>query len=543
MRILLILLLLISSAVAQVQSDEAYNTDLPVTAHQEDMAADLQLYPTNENYLGVRYKAALLEDDLPNTGWVLLFGESGFTRRGEYQPHFIDLMIKAGWADVYHNFLCAAGFPQAEKRYRKFTIEFGLSDYEDVSWAGGVQDNDIAAFSHNPDLLPLKFTNIDSTSPDAPDKIMAEYQVDKGGFLEGREIEVSFVRAELTRLSKDVNYFMDPDNGCKPNSQADILYWRWIARLVVPSLGINASVSFYINAEQGEYLTGQNVLNFMWENPGRPAIETDRFRVIIFDPEVLTKSGWRKATIFLADYRTPLEHLPIDKDGHLLAGYRKVNYKGVPAIEASFGYGYTDYVTDGNPTDYEKSLFTKGVIDLSTPWGERNCEIMVLSNPGVEIYLNGELIGRSNSSGMLNIPSVLPGYHEIMAVDKNLGIFSQQLVYLAQGERKIVSLKEFQAMTTIGLLKSKYEELQNKYNELKENNEKLYASFNDLSAKYNSLNSSYVSLKARFEKLQKDYDDLRAISMAYGVFSVVIIAVLFALFYRARKPTQPKQGA
>ncbi|MGC8933493.1 MAG: hypothetical protein ACP5LQ_09455, partial [Candidatus Methanodesulfokora sp.] len=279
----ILLLLLIPSAVtAQMQSDlEVYDMSLspPITMHQGDMAADMGYNGGSENYIGVKYKAALLEDHLPTTGWVILFGESGFTRRGEYQPHFIDLMIKAGWADIYHNCLCAAGFPPAERIYRNFTIQLGLSDYEDVSWAGGIQDNDIAAFSHNPDLLPLKFTNIDSTSPDAPDKIMAEYQVDKGGFLEGREIEVSFVRAELTRLPGDGNYFMDPDNGCKPKSQGDIIYRRWIARLVVPSLGINASVSFYINAEQGEYLTGQNVLNFMWENPGRPAIETDRFRV------------------------------------------------------------------------------------------------------------------------------------------------------------------------------------------------------------------------------------------------------------------------
>ncbi|MGC9021463.1 MAG: hypothetical protein ACP5KE_09690, partial [Candidatus Methanodesulfokora sp.] len=444
MGIPIILLLISSAVVAQAQPDpNAHNINLnpSMTIQQGDMAADLQLYPTSTFYLGVKYKAALLEDHLPATGWVILFGESGFTHEGEYQPHLIDLMIKAGWADIYHNGLCAAGFPPAEKIYRNFTIQFGLSDYEDVSWAGGIQDNDIAALSHDPSLLPLKFTNIDSTSPDAPDKIMAEYQVDKGGFLEGREIEVSFVRAELTRLPKDGNYFIDPDNCCKPNSQADIVYRRWIARLVIPSLGVNTSVSFYINAEQGEYLTGQNILNFMWENPGRPAIETDRFKVIIYDTEVLTTSGeWKKATLFLADYRTPLEHLPMNEKGQLLAGYRKVNYKGIPAIEASFGYGYTDYVIDGNPTDYEKSLLTKGVIDLSTPWGEKNCEIIVLSNPGVEIYLDGELVGRSNSSGMLDIPSILPGYHEIMAVDRNSSLFSRQLVYLDQRERKTVDL-------------------------------------------------------------------------------------------------------
>jgi hypothetical protein len=161
------------------------NSDSTLETNSRDFAADLQLYPSEENYLGVRYKALLLEDYLPNTGWVLLFGGSGFTRSGEYVPHFIDLMIKAGWADVYKNGLCAPGFPPVERTYRNFTVQFGLSDYEDeVS-----QDNDIAAFTHNPYLMPLMFTNIDSTSPKAPDKIMAEYQVDRGGFLEGREIE------------------------------------------------------------------------------------------------------------------------------------------------------------------------------------------------------------------------------------------------------------------------------------------------------------------------------------------------------------------
>jgi hypothetical protein len=400
----------------------------------KDFAADLQLYPSDENYLGVRYKALLLEDYLPNTGWVLLFGGNGYTYNGEYEGHFTNLMIKAGWADSWRHLTCASGFPAPEKSFKAFTIYMGLDDYEDRS----TQDNDIAAFSHNPEILPLRFTNIDSTSPEAADSIAAEYRIDKGGFLEGREIEVSLVRAELTKLPKDGNYFVDPDNGCKPNSQADILYRRWIATLSVSSLGINASVSFYINASQGEYILGQNTLNFMWENPDRPSVETDRYKVIIFDPEVLTETGeWKKALVFLADYRTPPEHLPLDKEGHLLAGYRKVNYKGKPAIEASFGYGYTDYVKDGNLTWYEKSLDTKGIIDLSTLWGSDNCSIIIIAKSDALVYVNGEYKGKTNSTGALVIPSLFPGYHELKITAG--GTVESALIYLSPGENKIVT--------------------------------------------------------------------------------------------------------
>ena len=60
-----------------------------------------------------------------------------------------------------------------------------------------------------------------------------------------------------------------------------------------------------------------------------------------------------KAARFLVDLRTPQNELPLNHLGQLVGGYRKVNYKNQPAIETSFGYGYTDYVVDGNPNDYE----------------------------------------------------------------------------------------------------------------------------------------------------------------------------------------------
>jgi hypothetical protein len=347
-------------------------------APHPDMAADAQLEPTGENFSGVKYKALLAEDELSDTGWVLLFGGSGFTADGEYQPHFIDLMIKASWANQYDDPVCANGFPQPQSVHDNFTIEFGLSDYEDT-FLGTIHDNDIAAHTRDPALFPRIYTNIDSTDPEAPDKLMAEYQIDEGGTLEGTEIEVSFVREEQTTLPQDENYFMDPDFPepllCKPNSQADILYRHWVATLAVPSLGISSSVDFYIDASQGDKVGGPaGVLNFMWENPDRPFIESDKFRVIIFDPQVRALSGeWKDASRFLVDLRTQHDHLPLDEKGRLVGGYRKVNYKGRAAIEASFGYGCTDYVVDGNPEDYEPSNATKAVIDLRHPADEQAC--------------------------------------------------------------------------------------------------------------------------------------------------------------------------
>jgi len=216
------------------------------------------------------------------------------------------------------------------------------------------------------------FTNIDSSDPPAPDKIMAEYQVDRGGTLEGRETEVSFARGEVVTLTQDMNYYMDPDleggQSCQPNRQDDISYRHWVATLSVPSLGIDSSVDFYIDAAQGDKLIGTNTLNLMWENPGRPTIEGDRFKVVIFDPEVKKTSGeWERVDRFLVDYRTPQSELPPNEQGVLVGGYRKVNYKGEAALEISFGYGYTNYVVDGNLDDYEPSAATKGVIDLRYP--------------------------------------------------------------------------------------------------------------------------------------------------------------------------------
>jgi len=323
------------------------------------MAADAKLASTTENYIGVRYNAALLEDELSETQWVLLFGGNGLTRDGEYEPHFLNLMIKGGWVNLYDDGVCASGFPQFRERRSQFTLGIGLDDYEN--------HHDIAAWSQDPTLFPRYFTNIDSTDPRAPDMIAADYQVDRGGSLEGREIEVSLVRGEVTRLPQDKNYFMDPDNGCKPNAQADILYRHWIATLNIASLGITRSIDFYLGADHGDKILGANTLNFMWESPGPqpPAIKTDKFKVIVFDPEVQTTSGeWKKATRFLVDLRTPRSELPYDEKGQLVGGYRKVNYNGQSAIEASFGYGYADYVVDANPYDIEPTDASKAVIDL-----------------------------------------------------------------------------------------------------------------------------------------------------------------------------------
>ena len=325
-------------------------------------AIDCRLAYKGEDYIGARYIARLVKAELSETSWVLLFGESGFTFNGEYQPHFVDLMIKSGWNELYRDELCAPGWPPT-KAGKNVTFEIGLTDYEDSHYS--LYDNDIAMWSRNPGIFPRRFSNVDSYDKSAADKIMAEYQIDRGGTLEGREIEVILERAEETTLSQNINYYMDPDANCLPNSQEDILYRHWIVTFCVPSLGIKSKVDIYINATQGDKLRGTEILNFMWENPGRAAIESDKFKVIIYDPEVKTVSRkWEKVEKFLVDWRTPKNELPENKDGKFLGGFRKVAYKGEPAIEASFGYGHNDYVLDGDPVNRDPA-FTMGLIDLS----------------------------------------------------------------------------------------------------------------------------------------------------------------------------------
>ena len=379
-----------------------------------DMAADCRVEPSGENYIGVRYKALLVEDELSESDWTLLFAGSGFTSNGEYQPHFIDLMIKAGWANQYSDPLCSSVVSGSSDR---FTIEFGLSDYED-SLYGWIDDNDIAAWTRDPWLFPRFFTNIDSSDPAAADKIMTEYQVDRGGALEGREIEVSLVRAEVTTLPQDQNYYMDPDlEGellCSPNSQDDITYRHWIATLGIPSLGIERSVDFYIDSTQGDKLRGTETLNFMWETPGRPVIESDKYKVIIYEPEVKTTSGhWIKASRFLVDIRTSPDHLPLI-DGELAAGYRKTTYNGLPAIEASFGYGYTDYVTDGDLYDYEPSTATMGVIELDYPT-DVSGRVVQPNRQGFAgaLVQTGSYSDVSDEQGVYEILDLEPGVHTL----------------------------------------------------------------------------------------------------------------------------------
>lgn len=324
-------------------------------------AIDCQVEPGDQDYTGVRYKAFLAEQELSETGWMLLFMSSGFTSAGEYEPHFVDLMLKASWCQVHEDGLCASGWPVAE-HLDEFGFEIGLSDYED--W-GNVLDNDIAMWSRDAELFPRRFTNIDSTEPGAPDKIMAEYQVGLGGLLEGAEIIVTLIAAEETTLPSSVNYYADPDAGCAASSHADILYRHWIVTFEVPAKGVGSTVDLYVNASEASRILRSNTLNLLWESPVSTDIENDRLRIIIFDPEVRLAAGaWVSAERFLVDWRTSAEELPVADDGSYLGGFRKVCYKGRPAIDASFGYGYLDYIRDGNPTQPDPNS-TKGVIDLS----------------------------------------------------------------------------------------------------------------------------------------------------------------------------------
>ena len=314
-----------------------------------------------ENYTGLRYRAVLVEQELSETRWVLLFGGSGFSRRGEYQPHFVDLMIKAGRAQVFADPLCDAGFPKSKRVERTFGFQVGISDYEDRRKG---QDNDIAMACEAPRIFPRMFTNIDSRDPEAADKIMAEYQVTHGD-LTGREIVVTMLRGKEMRLSQNRNLFVDPDQSCKPGAQADILYRHWPVIFEVPALEIKTVVHLFVNASQGECITRNNALNFLWENPGRPGLAGDKYRVIVYDTQVkVPPNRWKPATQFLVDWRTKRKELPVDAQGRFTGGFRKTYYKGRPAIEASFGYGHHDYVRDSDPTKPDKPD-ARGKIDLS----------------------------------------------------------------------------------------------------------------------------------------------------------------------------------
>ena len=127
---------------------------------------------------------------------------------------------------------------------------------------------------------------------------------------------------------------------------------------------------------------------------------------------------WEKVKCFRVDYRTPYSELPLDENGKLVGGYRKVNFMGKPAIETSFGYGYTDYVLDGDPTDYEKNLETKGVIDLGSPLGSPSLTLVLkvqdqYGRPltGAHISVDGSKAGLTNEQGEISVGGLYPGYH------------------------------------------------------------------------------------------------------------------------------------
>lgn len=322
---------------------------------------------SSEGYTGVRYKFICLEQELSETKWVLLFGGNKFSQDGKRPlPHSVDLMIKVSHSKVYADGACWPDLNLQHVTLDECGFQFGVIDNED---ARGLTDNDIAIWSADPLLFPRQFANIDAPEwkTSAGDKIMAEYQVQRGGKLDNVEVSISFVRAEETRLARDKNYFVDPDDNRRPASHADILYRRWVGTFEVPSRRLKTTVDCYVNAEQGKYLLGKEVLNFMWENKGRARIESDHFRVIIFDPEVQRLSGeWVPVKRFFVDWRTAEWELPRDRDGRFLGGFRPCVYRGKPALEASFGYGLTDYVIDRDPVRPDPPQH-EAVIDLAVP--------------------------------------------------------------------------------------------------------------------------------------------------------------------------------
>lgn len=101
---------------------------------------------------------------------------------------------------------------------------------------------------------------------------------------------------------------------------------------------------------------------------------------MIFEPAAKTETGeWVPITRFASDLRSPLGEYPTDEQGNIVAGFRKVEYRGKPALEASMGYGYTDYVRDSDVENYESSVATMGIIDLSTSLHEYRITVPSIS--------------------------------------------------------------------------------------------------------------------------------------------------------------------
>jgi hypothetical protein len=318
------------------------------------------------NYVGVRFKALLVDNDLSKTG-VLLFNSCGFTKRGEHQPHFFHMMIKAINSRQFTDGLCLGSGKHAQKKIKDFGFMFALQNFEDKKR----QINDIAAWTHDPRLFPRLCANIDSYLPEAADEVVAEYQVKTGGSLKGREIHVQLERAGTTRLGNDRVYFYDPDlpgdRHGSPAKMADIEYRKWVATFRVPSRKIDATIDFYLNAEQGEFIRGRHLIDFAWEDFRRPAVTTDHFKVLFFAIEAKTVAGvWVPIRKFRVDYYGPnIEDHAVDKQGRLLAGYRRTTHENQSAIEASFGYGHSDYGIDGDVTKHEWGKPTVGWLDLT----------------------------------------------------------------------------------------------------------------------------------------------------------------------------------
>lgn len=87
---------------------------------------------------------------------------------------------------------------------------------------------------------------------------------------------------------------------------------------------------------------------------------------MIFEPAAKTETGeWVPITRFASDLRSPLGEYPTDAQGNIVAGLRKVEYRGKPALESSMGYRYTDYIRDSDVVNYDSSVATIGVVDLS----------------------------------------------------------------------------------------------------------------------------------------------------------------------------------
>lgn len=141
----------------------------------------------------------------------------------------------------------------------------------------------------------------------------------------------------------------------------------------------------------------------------------------------------------MLDIRVPDTYLPRNDKGEIVGGFRKVNFKDKPSMEASFGYGYTDYIVDENPNDIRMNDTDTAIIDLTYPAGKREHSIgLTLKDAsgrmieGASVYVDGILRSFSDFNGASIISNLLPGYHQVEVLKSGHSVST--LLYIERTE-------------------------------------------------------------------------------------------------------------